>query len=112
MAYQTIPLTTEQNQEFFSTLLIGEENKTFKLELNWNKTGLYWIMRISDPSTNETLVDSIPLVTGMLGDSMNLLKKYEYLGIGKAYLVPVQRIYGDRPTLDSLGSEFVLVWEG
>ena len=114
MSYQEIPLTSDPNQEFFITLQINEENRTLKFNLSWNYTGGYWVMRITDPATDEILIDSVPLVAGSVNSNeLNMLHQHEYLGIGKAYLVPTKDpIVDDHPTDENLGTDFVLVWEG
>jgi len=114
MAYQQIPLTSAPNQKFSVTLQIGEENRELNFNLRWNYIGGYWVMRITDPATNEIIIDSVPLVAGSVNtEQLNILSKYAYLGIGKAYLVPVKDpIEYDHPNDENLGTDFVLVWEG
>lgn len=112
MAYQKIPVTSDPNQEFQTTLQINEENKVLKFNFSWNYTGQYWVMRITDPATNEILIDSVPLVTGVVNkESLNILRKHGYLGIGSAYLIPiVSKPSADFPTDKTLGVEFELTW--
>ena len=46
-------------------------------------------------------------------DELNILHQHEYLGIGKAYIVPTKDpLEYDHPTDENLGTDFVLVWEG
>ncbi len=112
MAYQRIPVTSEPNQIFQTVLLIGEENRSLKFNFVWNYTGKYWVMRITDPSTEEILIDSVPLVTGVINtDTLNILRKHGYLGIGSAFLVPiVEKPSDDFPSDITLGKEFDLIW--
>ncbi len=112
MAYQKIPLTSDPNQEFQVVLQIDGVNRTLKFNLSWNYTGKYWVLRITDPATGEILIDSVPLVTGEVNtESLNLLRKHGYLGIGSSYLIPVvSQPATDFPTDETLGSEFELVW--
>ncbi len=114
MAYQEIPLTNDPNQEFSVTLEIDGVNRTLKFNLSWNYIGGYWAMRITDPATDEIIIDSVPLVAGSVGsDELNRLHQHEYLGIGKAYIVPAKDpLEYDHPTDENLGTDFVLVWEG
>jgi hypothetical protein len=114
MAYQKIPLTSDPNQEFSVTLQINGENRQLKFNLNWNYIGSYWVMRITDPATDQILIDSVPLVAGSVNtDQLNILNKYEYLGIGKAYLIPTKDpIEYDHPNDENLGTDFALLWEG
>ena len=114
MVYQQIPLTSDPNQTFQVTLQINGVNRTLKFDLTWNYTGVYWVMRITDPSTDEILIDSVPLVTGKVETaSLNILRQHGYLGIGAMYVVPVvSKLSSDFPTDENLGSEFVVIWGG
>ena len=114
MSYQYIPLTSDPNQEFTITLQINEENRVLKFNLNWNYIGGYWIMKITDTATDEIIIDSVPMVAGKTEESiLNLLRQHEYLGIGKAYLVPEKsELEDDHPDDEGLGTDFALIWEG
>jgi len=109
MADQVIPLTSEPNQTLQVTVNIDDENRTFKLTLRWNAGAEYWVMTIIDASTSETILDSLPLVTGDY-PAGNLLGQYGYLNIGSIYLINESNVDTDRPGVDDLGSDWILVW--
>jgi hypothetical protein len=105
MNYQVIPLTSDPVQSLQTTVSVDGENITLQLDVNFNDSVGYWIMKITDPTTNTVLLDSIPLV--LCG---NILGQYAYLGIGSAYLVNVSNTSTDYPTIDNLSTDFQLVW--
>lgn len=65
-------------------------------------------MTIADKSGN-TLIDGVPLVSGSY-PAANLLRQYQYLNIGSAYIVPVSDNQIGRPDFDELGADYYLVW--
>lgn len=111
--YQQIPLVSS-NQDLQFNLRIDGVNKTFRIVIRWNKTANYWVMKLIYAATSTTLIDSLPLVTGEVNTlSLNILRGFEYLGIGKAFLIPkTTKPTTDYPNEINLGSEFVLLWDG
>lgn len=106
---QLIPLDNSPNQTFQATLGVNGKNITLGFGLSFNEIAGYWVMKISDPTTGEYLLDDIPLIIdGSLG--ANLLAQYEYLEIGEAYLVRTSPSPGDYPDADNLGKAFQLIW--
>ncbi len=100
-----IPLTTDPNQTFSSTIPIDNKKITLYFFLRYNTEAKYWIMDVSDSKRNKIL-DSMPLICGG-----NLLEQYSYLNIGSAYIVKVDKtLLSDRPDEYNLGTDFVLVW--
>lgn len=100
-----IPLTTDPNDTFTSTIPINGENKKFYFFLRYNEEAGYWVMDLSDEN-KEPVVSSIPLISGI-----NILGQYEYLKIGKAYIVKTDSsLLADKPDVTNLGTTFKLVW--
>lgn len=111
MNRQAIILTNQPNQNFQITLEINGVNTTFQFAIRWNPVAGYWVMTIRGMATGEVLVDSIPLVTGGGNLTLNILRPYDYLNIGKAYLISkVSYPKSEYPKEDNM-NEFVLVWE-
>lgn len=110
--YQTIPLITTRNQEFMTTVYINETNKSLRFIIKWNPIANYWLMTIIDQATSLYLIDSLPLVRGEINTlSLNILRSFDYLNIGSAYVVPkVVKPSSDSPIDNNLDSEFELVW--
>lgn len=101
-----IPLTTDPNNTFSSTIPVNGKNVTFNFFLRYNTEAGYWVMDLLDASKNP-LISSMPLLTGI-----NLLEQYEYLQIGKAYIVKIDdSLQVDSPSSTNLGTDFVLVWD-
>lgn len=65
-------------------------------------------MAVTDKNHN-VLLDGVPLITGSY-PAANLLRQYQYLGIGSAYIVPASSGLPDIPNFDDLGTDFLLVW--
>lgn len=107
---QIIPLTSTHNQEFQITLEINGENVPLKFEIRWNNTASYWVVTLTDVATGLLIIDSMPLVTGKINtQSLNILRGFGYLKIGKLYLVPaVSKPTTDYPNETNLGVEFKL----
>lgn len=100
-----LPLTSNPNQTFTSTIPIDGSKIKFNFFLRYNTEAKYWVLDISD-SSNTNILASINLVCGL-----NLLEQYSYLKIGSAYLVKVDNsLIDDSPTEYNLGSKFVLLW--
>lgn len=105
MAYYQIPLTSNPNQTFTSTIPIDGKAIKFNFFLRYNTEAEYWVLDVYD-SKNNSLIVSLNLVCGL-----NLLEQYSYLKIGSAYLVKVDNSSTeDSPTEYNLGENFVLLW--
>jgi len=107
MAYKIIPLTTNPNQTFISTLPIDNKNIELKFYIRYNTEAEYWTMSITDVSTQTLLIDSLPLLTGF-----NLLEQYDYMGIGKAFIIKSGSPNTENPDDTNLGTDFLLGWCG
>ena len=105
-----IPLTTEPNQHFTSTIFVDGKNIPLGFDIKYNVSARRWYMTISSADTSETLVDSVPLITGVY-PSANLLQQYEYLNIGSCCVVKMDSdIPYENPDDETLGSGFWLIW--
>jgi hypothetical protein len=104
MSLQVIPINSAPGQTFNVAVSINGAVYTFFVILAFNEVAAYWIMSISDANQN-LLVQGIPLVTGL-----NLLRQYQYLGIGSIYLINTTGVDIDYPNNNDLGSDFHLVW--
>jgi hypothetical protein len=108
MSTQTIPLTSDPNQTFSTTLSVDDANITLTMTLKYNEIAGYWKMSITN-SSGTLLLDSIPLITGVY-PAANLLEQYSYLSIGSAYILKTTSTTLDYPDDSTLGTDFVLVW--
>ena len=105
-----IPVTSEPNQTFRTTIPIDGINKTFIFNIRFNSGSGYWVMTLTDDLTNRNLVDSIPFFAGIF-PAANLLEQFAYLNIGSAYVVKVNPdIVEENPNAETLGSGFKLFW--
>lgn len=113
-----VPLTAGQNQSITSTLPVDGGNITLSFQFTWNGQGNYWWMSITQGST--LLLDAIPLLPGQY-PAANVLRQYQYLQIGSAYLIPNGGGLPENPTFTTLGTQiptsastpvstYLLVW--
>lgn len=104
-----VPITSGTNQTFTTTLPVDSGNITLTFAFTWNDQGSYWYMSITDSSGN-LLLDGVPVITGQY-PATNLLRQYQYLGIGSAYVVPAANSgLPDNAEYTDMGSDFLLVW--
>lgn len=109
MASQIIPVSSNPNQTLAVSLSIDNKTVTLQLRLRFNEMAGYWVMAISDRN-GMLLVDSIPMLTADY-PAANLLQQHAYLGIGSAYVLNASGVALDYPDANSLGSDFVLLWD-
>lgn len=108
-SFQVIPLDPSPNQTFQIELYIDGELRLLQFFIRYNEMADYWVMNISDPSTGETLVDSIPFITGAY-PAANLLGQHAYLGLGSAFIIQAGEVSLDYPDDTDLGTDFLLLW--
>lgn len=105
---QQIPISSLQNQSFQTTVVVNGNNVTLGIVLRFNEVAGYWVMTISNPTTNTVILDSIPLFADIY-PAGNLLGQYEYLEIGEWYLVNVSGTTIDIPNSSNLGTDYLLL---
>lgn len=106
---QVIPLTPSPNQSLTVQLQVDGAPLTLNLLIRWSSMAGYWVMTILD-SSNNLLLDSIPLITGWY-PAANILAQYIYLGIGSAYIINDGNSTSDYPGVTDLGSAWSLLWD-
>ena len=100
-----IPITSNPNQTFTSTIPIHGKAIKFNFFLRYNTEANYWVLDIYG-SNNNSLIVSLNLVCGL-----NLLEQHSYLNIGSAYLVKIDStLTDDSPTQYNRGTNFQLWW--
>lgn len=106
MSYCIVPLTNQPySEQEFKLTLKNRRNINIKLKLRYNDLCADWMAEIIDNSTGKTLIDTLPLVSGV-----NLLGQFGYLNIGEAYVIPTTDTELMMPDNTTLGSVFALVW--
>lgn len=105
MSLQVIPLDTNPNQTWQVAVSINGLVVNFFVLLQYNEIAQYWSMNIYDNS-QVLLLAGIALVTGL-----NLLRQFQYLGIGSLYILNASGIASPNfPDDTNLGSDFVMLW--
>ncbi|MCL6442075.1 MAG: hypothetical protein K6T83_01190 [Alicyclobacillus sp.] len=109
MSQVVVPITPGQNQTVTCTLPVDGGNVTLTFDFTWNGQGGYWFATITDDAGN-ILLDGIPIITGQY-PAANILRQYQHLGIGSAYVVPAATSgLADNADYSNLGSDFLLIW--
>jgi len=109
MSLQKIPISSEPNQSFKSTVTVDGINITLQFALHYNDVAGYWVMGITDPLTGLMLVDSLPLLPGP-SNGPNLLSQHAHLRIGSMYLYNAGNVAVEYPTDKNMGTDFILLW--
>jgi hypothetical protein len=104
MSLQTIPVSSTPGQVFSTSVTINGAVQSFNCALSFNEIAEYWVLDIFD-GNNNLLLSGVPLVTGL-----NLLRQYQYLGIGSIYLLNITGVNIDSPNSADLGTDFALLW--
>lgn len=100
-----VPITSNPNQSFSSTIPLNGGKVKLYFFLRYNTEQECWEMDISD-SSKTPLLASIPLVCGI-----NILEQYTYLDIGQAHIIKVNpNLKSSNPSQNNLGKDFILVW--
>ena len=107
MASQIVPLRQVPNQAFTVQLTVDGQPLTLNLSLSYSAMAGWWTMQVADSQGN-TLISSVPLVTGYY-PAANTLAQYGYLAIGSAYLLNTGSSPDDYPGANDLTS-FSLLW--
>ena len=106
-----IPLTPAQNQSLTVSMIVNGNRLTLGLTFTWNAPGGYWWMVITDQYGN-TLIDALPLVCATSVPASNILRQYQYLNIGSAYVIAESTSQAmDTPQFEQLGTDFFLLWD-
>ncbi len=108
--WQVVPTSSKANNTFNVLLSIDGENRFVQLFLRYNPMGQYWTMDVTDGYTGEMYFANLPLVTAEGDPAANLLRQLSYFGLGCCAVVRISEASADRPGLDSLGTDFALVW--
>jgi hypothetical protein len=106
---QVIPVTNKPNQRFDCVLEFDDKSVTYQFDFRYNESGKIWMMTITDPTTNEIILDSIPVLGGIQSLS-DLLYQHAYLLIGSAFVMNISNVPKDSPDDTDLGNDFVLLW--
>lgn len=110
MTLVNIPITNQPNQSLAIKVPVGDLNLNLQLLVYWNSIAEYWQMNVTSIDTGEVLINGFPLVGGDY-PAGNILRQFGYMGIGEAYLVPLNANTGNvYPGLTDWGTNFILLW--
>jgi hypothetical protein len=103
-----VPLTPSTNQTLSVALPVNGGNIALTLAVSYNTPGGYWWLSITD-DTGNLLIDAVPLIGGGF-PAADVLRQYQYLAVGSAYVVPASTGLPDAVAFDALGASYYLVW--
>lgn len=109
MASQILPVNSNPNQTFTTTLMIDGKNTSLTFFFNFNEQANYWCMSINN-SLGVNLLSSIPIVPGDF-PAANVLQQYVYLKIGSCYIIKTSDSDEQYPGISSLGTDWQLIWD-
>lgn len=104
-----IPVTNQPNQSFRVKIPLTSGNINLSFFIAWNLIAEYWQMSVSNADTGEEYLSNLPMITGQ-APAQNLLRQFEYLAIGSAYIIPLSSATSDFPGDEDWGTNFILVW--
>ena len=81
-----VPLTNSPNQRFQCTLPVNDENIQFVFELWYNEQAEYWMLSLSNKTTNEQIFVNLPLLATKNAVFGNLMCQLEYKNVGICYI--------------------------
>ena len=73
-----IPLTPEPNRTINCSVPVDGKVLDMRLVTKYNGVAGYWFLSVIDVLSNETLIDAVPLLSGVY-PSANLLGQYSFL---------------------------------
>lgn len=113
MAWGTVPLDSYPDQEIDIVVDVDDETAVdLILHFSYNSEGDFWHLDITRADSGEMLLSNAPMLTGEY-PAADLLGQFQHLGIGSAVIVRMtDGIDLDYPNLDTLGTDFLLVWGG
>ena len=100
---QIIPLDPVKGS-FNCIVSVDNTGLNLYFELKYNSVSGIWLMTVRDTSGNDYITNQ-PLIP-----AENILEQYKYMGIGSAYILPVENTEEEYPSRDTLGNRWVLVW--
>ena len=109
MGFKIIPLTSSPDQTFKITIPVDGKNLKLKLRVKFNTVANYWVMSIYNATSNELILDSIPLLTGGY-PAADIFGQFRHLGLGSATIIDAGSSSMDSPDSTTLGTDFLLCW--
>ena len=98
-----VPMQAIPNHSFTCVIPLGDINIELRFKMQYNEIAEYWFVDISKDDT--LLLSGYPLIPQ--GD---LLEQFQYMGIGHAYLIPKAELSAQFPDIETLSTEWYVVW--
>jgi hypothetical protein len=106
MALQKLNITNTPNQRISVAVEVDGNILNLEIFLRYNRMAGYWVASITNIATNELVLDSLPLVSGV-----NLLEQCGYLKIGSCAVIDISGADPDVVDLDTFTVDFLWYWD-
>ena len=100
-----IPMQAIPNRSFSCVIPLDNENIELRFTMRYNEVAGFWFVDIG--KNNQTIIAGYPLIP-----AQDILEQFRYLEIGHAYIVPRSTISSQFPDIDTLSTDWYVVWEG
>lgn len=112
MTVYRMPCTALPNQSFTCTIPRGKENLYLGVALRYNLEADYWLITLTNSRTQEVYISELPVLGGVYPYN-DILRPYQYLGLGQLFVVPkdIHTLQTESaPNSNNLGTDWLLVW--
>lgn len=89
--------------------MVDGDQLILELGFSFNTALKVWVMAVSDRD-GVLLISCVPLLTG-IWPAANILAPYAYMHLGSAFIINTDGQGPDNPDDETLGSDFVLLWD-
>lgn len=105
-----IPLTNAPNQRFQCTLPVNDGNTIFVFELWYNYQAEYWLLSLTNKTTNEQIFVNLPLLATKNAVFGNIMCQLGYKNVGICYVIPTSEDIKSMPNDKELGDLYLMLW--
>ncbi len=103
-------LSDNLNQSYKLTVDINGENVIFDVQVRWHEILKCWLISIRFED-GEVVALNVPMLSGLIHETANLLYQYEHLLAGEIYISPqTDEAVGKDPKKDNLSTDYGLLW--
>lgn len=100
-----IPMQAVPNRSFSCVIPLDDGNIELRFTMRYNEVAGFWFIDIG--KDNKTILSGYPLIP-----AQDILEQFQYMGIGHAYIVPRAQISSQFPDIETLSTDWYVVWEG
>ena len=98
-----VPMQAIPNHSFSCVIPLNNGNIELRFTMQYNDVAGFWFVDIG--KDNQTIISGYPLIP-----AQDLLEQFQYMGIGHAYLIPRSELTQQFPDIETLSTEWYVVW--